>query len=707
MLFKIVIVCNKRDFFLTRICVSSIRYFYPNIDIYIIKDFLNGRFDSTELEKVMNVQVLDLGIKKYGWAAAKMHLLLTNVFANEKVLLLDSDIVFAGRFLEMLNEQMKDVDFAVSADFHDNPSDGWVPENYYDINFIHSFDPDFRFPGYFFNSGQMVISTGKFSQKELGNFFDINEFPYYKMLDKLPLVDQSLLNYMMPKKEQNGEIKILKSSFMVPSHYKEAQETELKKVQDGNYYKYLIHWAGALRIPLLWKMNQADILAFFEAYYYHRVRLGRLKMSVRKIFPFFDYYGRLFYRGYIKRPYSLLMSNMKLHNSNDKRQVYMPQLDSLRAISLLLIVIFHWFSGIPFIDKILPNAMSAVILFFVLSGYLITGGLLKIKHNNRGKEKFKAYKVFYIRRLLRIFPLYYLLLVCLYFFGNKGFLQAPVWHSFYLSNIFFYLQNKFSDSVFHFWTLSVEEQFYLFWPLLVMWIPWKRLPLAFGAGIFIALIFRVCMTNPSESLARLLTPSCLDCFCLGGSFAYGELNRGRVFRFVTKHFKGFLLTSFSAVVIIEFLQKVHYSEIVFLSVYFTITSIFASLVVFRASSGFNQPLLKKILTSKPLLYIGKISYGIYLFHVIIPYFYTINLPFPFSYTLNIPKALGWPSLYVIELIRFLILIGLASASWFLFEKPINNLKRFFPYPKELEVEFSSTLKSRKEEISMPVIEIYK
>lgn len=307
---KILICCNRKDFFLTRICVASIRYYYADVDIYILKDYLNGEFDSAELENSWNVKVLDLGIRKYGWSAAKMHILFSNIFIGEKILVIDSDIVFVGRFLENLYSTAQNYDFTVHADFHDNPYDKWVPIHYYDFDYLKSIDPKFKFPGYFFNGGQMIVTTGKIDPKEVKEYFDLGQFPYWKSTKYFPFVDQSLLNYIMPKKEQAGEITINKQKFMIWSEGPEAAKLDINLIKQGDTYPFLIHWAGALRIPYISKMTRHDVLNFFEEYYYSQVERGNIKKNARRIFAFSDYYLRKTYRGIKKRILKKKMQKM-------------------------------------------------------------------------------------------------------------------------------------------------------------------------------------------------------------------------------------------------------------------------------------------------------------------------------------------------------------------------------------------------------------
>ncbi len=146
-----------------------------------------------------------------------------------------------------------------------------------------------------------MISTGIIKTEEVSDFFDPNEFPYWKQKDKMPMVDQSLLNYLLPVKEKRGEIKMSRYSFWIWSEKAEVKDFELSKIKEGSAYLFLIHWAGALRVPYLSKMTRPDILIFFEDYYYRQVPLGFLKKQVRKILPVVDYYLRPLYRKTLKK----------------------------------------------------------------------------------------------------------------------------------------------------------------------------------------------------------------------------------------------------------------------------------------------------------------------------------------------------------------------------------------------------------------------
>ncbi len=170
-----------------------------------------------------------------------------------------------------------------------------------------------------------------------------------------------------------------------------------------------------------------------------------------------------------------------------------PGLDGLRAVAFFLVFLFH--------TNYLNLGWIGVQLFFVLSGFLITGILVKMKQDLPQKQYFFK---FYGRRFLRIFPLYYFYLLLMLgvayllylanyrpnrmqdYFNQISFALAYVYD-------FFYASSSFKDSYFitHFWSLSVEEQFYIFWPLLIFLIPSRHYKKLFIAAIILGPLMRL------------------------------------------------------------------------------------------------------------------------------------------------------------------------------------------------------------------------
>ena len=152
----------------------------------------------------------------------------------------------------------------------------------------------------------------------------------------------------------------------------------------------------------------------------------------------------------------------------DTAAEHMPQLDALRALAFVGVAVSHWSPN--FLAGIVPWG-TGVQLFFVLSGFLITGILLRSRPADLGISMPTALRVFYVRRCLRIFPLYYGVLALCLLFAIGPIATTWPWHVSYLSNLFYARQGHASpveDPFLHLWSLSVEEQFYLLWPLVAL-----------------------------------------------------------------------------------------------------------------------------------------------------------------------------------------------------------------------------------------------
>lgn len=352
----------------------------------------------------------------------------------------------------------------------------------------------------------------------------------------------------------------------------------------------------------------------------------------------------------------------------------MPQLDTLRAVAVLLVIVAHWFSKEPSINRYIGNGILGVTLFYVLSGYLITGILLKNKATaNSSASLKKAFKVFYLRRFLRIFPIYYLLIFAALAVNLGNIQDGFIWHFFYLSNFYFWMKGQFEVSLIfaHLWSLSVEEQFYLFWPSVILLIPRSKLFFTFLAGVVIAVLFRLYMVNPPNHMGRFLMPGSLDSFCLGALLAFGQQQQTRWYRWTARHVNLLLFCSVTLFFTYKFLEHRLSSpgrDYLFLGVYFTLISFLFSLTILSCSIGVKNKLAAPFLNNKVLIYLGKISYGLYLFHNFIP-----------TYDMSFPAFFGPYAVYFIQLTRFLLLVGVATISWHVVEKPLLKLKDKFLY----------------------------
>lgn len=274
---EIIIGTHLKDYWLTRICVASIRKWYPEIAIKLLKDELNGAFDTSEIETCWNVGVLEVPRRLFGWGVSKFEPYFLP--PGKRVLIMDSDIVFLGPVLERL-EQF-DEDFVVSPEFPEHPRSEWFEFTYYRIDRVRELiDPLFEFPGYVFNTGQIVCNTGVFDRELFEPFVDYgNEVPALRQNLSLSCADQGILNYLLPALERRGEIRVARERFQIWSRHDEAMEIDLAKIRRGSGYPLMIHWAGD-HAELLSLLARADILFYYQKEYYRRLRFGALKRAI-------------------------------------------------------------------------------------------------------------------------------------------------------------------------------------------------------------------------------------------------------------------------------------------------------------------------------------------------------------------------------------------------------------------------------------------
>jgi peptidoglycan/LPS O-acetylase OafA/YrhL len=160
--------------------------------------------------------------------------------------------------------------------------------------------------------------------------------------------------------------------------------------------------------------------------------------------------------------------------ATEPRPDYSPQLDGLRAVSVAAVAWSHW---LPEWQFGLPLG-GGVHLFFVLSGFLITRILLGLR---TAPDRATGVGRFYLRRALRLFPAFYVVLATAWLADVPLAATTWPWHAAYLSNTYIAWQGEWQGHFSHFWSLAVEEQFYLLWPWAVVWMPAARLPWLFAA----------------------------------------------------------------------------------------------------------------------------------------------------------------------------------------------------------------------------------
>jgi peptidoglycan/LPS O-acetylase OafA/YrhL len=387
--------------------------------------------------------------------------------------------------------------------------------------------------------------------------------------------------------------------------------------------------------------------------------------------------------------------------SDRLRGGHMPALDGLRGIAVLTVMILHFTMFTPqngvewFYTSVVAGGWAGVDLFFVLSGFLITG----ILYDAKGSAFF--FRNFYLRRTLRIFPIYYAFLAAQFIAlplvkAAMGMPQAAdgsnqIWIWTYLTNFLFAKVGweGMPGHTTHLWSLAVEEQFYMLWPLVVFLCGRRTLLRICGALFILGPLVRLGMFYiqpegvPNGLAGYVLLPARVDALALGGLIAvlgrssdgYALLKRAALPALAA----GIALQVLTALLTLNAGIKAFFPPMelhVQLLGFPAVALISASAVVAAATSGASSR-ITSLLSVRPLLTLGKYSYAIYLFHIPL----RNALRGPFDNPDFLPRVLGSqiPAQIVVMLACMLATTAVAALSWQLFEKHFLELKRFFPY----------------------------
>jgi peptidoglycan/LPS O-acetylase OafA/YrhL len=342
----------------------------------------------------------------------------------------------------------------------------------------------------------------------------------------------------------------------------------------------------------------------------------------------------------------------------------LKQLDTLRAFAIGLVMIEH-FGGRPFNSYIPIGAGSVGVgLFFTLSGFLITGILLQ--SFDAGVENRRAVWLdFYARRLLRLVPPYFAVIAALVAMGIAPVATSWPWDVGYLTNVHIALGAP--DTVF--WSLSVEEQFYLLWPLVIVFAPRRWLvPSILLMGGF-SLLFKLGIEMAgydTRAVTRLLFANLVllgaGCLLAVVSYRNGRANCFDWYRDGAR--RSFTIAAWvcltAAIVSWMLFPKEggmvrYYTNDLFVGTFY-------AWLVLNAAIGFKGA-VGGIFDNPALQYVGRISYGLYLVHNWMPDI--------------VAKYLGPMPKYQAAPIVLAATFAICALSWHFFERPILGLKRFF------------------------------
>jgi peptidoglycan/LPS O-acetylase OafA/YrhL len=344
---------------------------------------------------------------------------------------------------------------------------------------------------------------------------------------------------------------------------------------------------------------------------------------------------------------------------------YQPQFDGLRALAVLTVMVDHFSADVP--NFPLPDSIhlgaTGVRLFLVLSGYFITASLRRARDRMEEGELSagKTIGAFYRRRFLRIGPAYFVFAAIALLLNLGAIRHNWPWVFTGTVNWMIAWKNQWPLTISHLWSICVQEQFYLLWPLLILLLPRRWMLSAIIAVAFAGIGFRIgCVISSAPIIARWVLPfGSLDSLAAGAALGWcgGRLRASR---------GGWLLAllCLSMLTVAALLRNSDPTKLKSVLVEPLEAGAFVILVA-RTATGFDGN-IARFLSNPGLVFAGRISYGLYIYHILVAMVFDRWLPSQMRFLITIPS---------LRLVVFgIVTLFIATLSWRLLEQPINRLR---------------------------------
>ena len=372
--------------------------------------------------------------------------------------------------------------------------------------------------------------------------------------------------------------------------------------------------------------------------------------------------------------------------------VHMPVLDGIRGIAILMVMAYHFTiygmerTPAVFIDRLFYRVFTAgwcgVDLFFVLSGFLITGILLDAK----GEKHF--FRNFYVRRILRIFPLYYGFLIVFFFWLSltstvddnfRSLLDQQGWYWSYLVNISIAIEGwPRMHTIGHFWSLAVEEQFYLFWPLVIFFFAPRQLMTICVVCLVGSFLVRLGFALAGNPLAAyVLTPARMDTLAVGAFIAL-VVRRPDGLMSLTRWIWPVCIVSVAVLGTMFVWQRgLRSTDIIVQTIGYSMLAVTFGAILVAALTSSIASGLGKFFAHPVLVFFGHYSYALYVFH------HPVVLTMQNRLVNESGLPLLWGSQLAFQILFFALGMGISTAlallSWHAYEVHFLKLKALFPH----------------------------
>ncbi len=255
----------RGDIRYTRCCVASIRRWYPDIPISLLKNESSGAYDTTEIERYWDVDCVQSERRRFDGGMAKLEPLFRP--ERKRYFIMDSDTVMLGRVLEAID--LFDADFVVNI----SPVPEQVERHMFDLGRLHELAPEFDYRDQAFNSGQYIGTSGLIARSDFAPLLTDGEPQRLRHPGIFHCSDQGVLNYVVLKKVQEGQITLASWNMMWWAGEPTLQ-IDPSRLDDGDAYPYVLHWAGRKQ-PWFRHMAHQAVLDHYERFYYARIPNGR------------------------------------------------------------------------------------------------------------------------------------------------------------------------------------------------------------------------------------------------------------------------------------------------------------------------------------------------------------------------------------------------------------------------------------------------